>query len=127
MGNMMYAYVSHPDTAPNINKPPSFDPLLGFENGRKERTVKATREELDQARIPLEKRDYCVDDFMAFMKCRDSNFPFVLSKCSHERHVYEECEYQDFVLRMKEYEREKRLLERQKRIQQKDAAEELGD
>lgn len=38
MGNMMYAYVTHPDTAPDIKNPPTFNPLLGFPNGRKERS-----------------------------------------------------------------------------------------
>jgi hypothetical protein len=38
MGNVWYAYVSHPDTAPDIKNPPTFDPLFGFENGRRERS-----------------------------------------------------------------------------------------
>lgn len=38
MGNMWYAYVSHPDTAPDIKNPPTFDPLIGFPEGRVERS-----------------------------------------------------------------------------------------
>ncbi|KAH9504136.1 hypothetical protein Btru_065088 [Bulinus truncatus] len=92
MGNMWYAYVSHPDTTPDYNKPPTFDPLIGFPNGRKERCVKATREELDKANIPLDKRDYCVDYFLALVKCRHDHYPRTQKHCSHELHAWETCE-----------------------------------
>lgn len=39
MGNMYSAYVSSPDATPNINANPTFDPLYGFTNGRKERRM----------------------------------------------------------------------------------------
>ncbi|PVD23549.1 hypothetical protein C0Q70_16821 [Pomacea canaliculata] len=119
MGNMMYAYVTHPDTAPDIKNPPTFNPLLGFPNGRKERTIEATREELDRAAVPLDKRDYCVDFYLKYLRCREQAFPFVKSSCHHEWHEYDVCQYEDFVLRMKEYEREKRLKERAKRIEKR--------
>lgn len=127
MGNVMYAYITHPDTAPNYNKPPTFDPLVGFENGRKERAIQATREELDRANIPLDRRDYCVDYFLKFLRCREQKYPRVNSGCHHEKHEYDQCEYEDYVLRMKEYEREKRMKERAKRIAAKQATEELSD
>ena len=38
MGNVMYAYITHPDTAPDFNKAPTFDPNFGFPSGRKERS-----------------------------------------------------------------------------------------
>ncbi|BFZ17077.1 hypothetical protein BsWGS_20116 [Bradybaena similaris] len=115
MGNMWYAYVSHPDTAPNHKQPPTFDPLYGFPNGRKERTVKATREELDRANVPLDRRDYCVDIWLDFMKCRQDNMPRWKKHCAGYIHKWEECEREDTILRVKEWEREKRLKERAKR------------
>eukprot|EP00745_Piridium_sociabile_P004599 TRINITY_DN127713_c0_g2_i1.p1 TRINITY_DN127713_c0_g2~~TRINITY_DN127713_c0_g2_i1.p1 ORF type:complete len:128 (-),score=25.22 TRINITY_DN127713_c0_g2_i1:744-1127(-) len=127
MGNVMYAYITHPDTAPDINKPPIFEPLAGFQNGRQERTVKATREDLDRASIALDRRDYCVDFYLKFLQCRAQSFPRVTSGCHHEKHDYDQCEYEDFILRMKEYEREKRMKERSKRVSAKQAREELGD
>ncbi|KAK7487512.1 hypothetical protein BaRGS_00021214 [Batillaria attramentaria] len=127
MGNVMYAYITHPDTAPDFTKPPTFDPHVGFPNGRKERTIQATREELDAAGVPLDRRDYCVDYFLKLLRCRDQNFPRTVSSCHHEKHDYEVCQYEDYVLRMKEYEREKRLKEREKRIQEMQENEELGD
>ncbi|CAG5121203.1 unnamed protein product [Candidula unifasciata] len=115
MGNMWYTYISHPDTAPNVRNPPTFDPLYGFPNGRKERTIKATREELDRANIPLARRDYCVDNWLEFLKCRQDYFPRVKNYCSHQLHQWEECQREDSILRIKEWEREKRLKERAKR------------
>lgn len=37
MGNAVGLYCTKPDTTPNPNKDPSFDPNLGFPSGRKER------------------------------------------------------------------------------------------
>ncbi|KAF8778090.1 NADH dehydrogenase [ubiquinone] 1 beta subcomplex subunit 7-like [Argiope bruennichi] len=104
MGNMMEPDLPKPEPAYE----PKFDPMLGFPNGRKERTVKTTKEEMESAAIPPHLRDYCIDDYMQFLKCRQDRFPFVY-KCKHELHNYHNCEFEDFVLRMKEYEREARL------------------
>jgi len=123
MGNMWYAYVTNPDTAPDIKNPPTFDPLQGFPEGRQERTIKATREELDRANIPLKYRDYCVDHFMELMKCRQEHFPRVIKHCSKYVHNWEHCEIEDTNMRVKEWEREKRLKERSKRIASKEAEE----
>lgn len=48
---------------------------------------------------------------LKYNACRRDVFP-LLYKCAHDKHVYEACEHEDFVLRMKEYERERRLLVR---------------
>ncbi|GJQ71488.1 putative NADH dehydrogenase ubiquinone [Trypoxylus dichotomus] len=104
----------HPDVTPDPLKESQFDPNLGFENGRKERVIKATKAELESAKIPLSDRDYCVDYLLKFRVCRKDNFPWVV-KCEHEKHAYLHCQHEDFVLRMKDYERERRLLERQKK------------
>ncbi|CAL1546845.1 unnamed protein product [Lymnaea stagnalis] len=127
LGPMWYTYVSHPDTAPDYKNPPTFDPMLGFPNGRKEKTIKATREELDKANIPLDKRDYCVDYFLAFVKCRQEHFPRVSKYCSQQRHAWEHCENKDEIMRVKEWERERRLKERSKRIACKENREEMAE
>ncbi|KAL5016698.1 hypothetical protein ScPMuIL_006287 [Solemya velum] len=126
MGNMMYAYVTNPDTVPDYNAPPTFDPLQGFPNGRKERVINVTREELDKANIDLNRRDYCVDLYYNFMKCRRIDGIFAES-CQHIKHDHDKCEFDDYVLRMKEFEREKRMKERAKRLMQKSQAEALTD
>lgn len=113
MGNALDHYMK-PDVMPGPDVVPSFDPLMGF-GDRKERVMIATQEEMESAKIPLEHRDYCAHKLIAYQGCRSETFPF-LYKCAHERHEYLTCEYEDYVLRMKEFERERRLLERQKRI-----------
>lgn len=114
MGNG-FIRAANPDVMPDYNCEPSFDPLLGAPN-RKERISNVTKEEMISAKIPLKFRDYCVDKLLKYQSCRADSFPFVY-KCAHERHEYMNCEYEDYVLRMKEFEREKRLLYRQKRIE----------
>lgn len=113
MGNA-YLRAVHPDTMPGPDCVPTFDPLLGAPN-RKERVMKATKEEMVSAKLPLEDRDYCADKLLKYRACRADVFPW-LYKCHHEKHEYMTCEFEDYVLRMKEFEREKRLLERQKRL-----------
>ncbi|XP_012265521.2 NADH dehydrogenase [ubiquinone] 1 beta subcomplex subunit 7 [Athalia rosae] len=121
MGNTWAYYVSHPDTTPPSITPPTFDPLLGFSNGRKPRVMVATEEEMKSANLALKDRDYCAHHLLAYQACRADVWPLAY-KCAHERHVLFNCQYDDFVLTMKEYERERRLLQRQKRIQQATAA-----
>ncbi|XP_023012841.1 NADH dehydrogenase (ubiquinone) B18 subunit [Leptinotarsa decemlineata] len=108
-----------PEITPSPHEEPTFDPLLGFESGRKERVMIATEEEMRSAKLPLEDRDYCAHSLLKFRTCRRDNFPWVVN-CSHEKHEYLNCKYDDFVIRMKEYEREKRLRIKQ---QKENAAE----
>lgn len=49
-------------------------------------------EALKAARIPLAFRDTCGHLLLDLNKCRRPNY-FNPSKCGHERHTYEECEY----------------------------------
>merc|ERR1711915_104195 len=119
MGNLM----AQPPVYVDYTKEPTFDPLYGFPEGRKERVMLATPEEMESNRIPLDKRDYCAHKAIAHLACRDKNFPFV-NKCAHEKHDYLNCQYDDYVLRMKEHERERRLLERARRKARKAAHEE---
>uniref|UniRef100_A0A0K8TPD0 NADH dehydrogenase [ubiquinone] 1 beta subcomplex subunit 7 n=1 Tax=Tabanus bromius TaxID=304241 RepID=A0A0K8TPD0_TABBR len=117
MGNA-FALYTKPDVTPHPLKDPSFDPNFGFPQGRKPRVMIATKEEMESAKLPLADRDYCAHKLLKYRSCRSDVYPF-LYKCHHEKHDYLNCEYEDYILRMKEYEREKRLLARQKRIQKK--------
>ncbi|CAH1990190.1 unnamed protein product [Acanthoscelides obtectus] len=126
MGNSVTTYATggfnlyfHPEITPSPLEEPTFDPLMGFENGRKERVMIATEEELRSAKIPLDERDYCAHHLLAYRSCRRDNWPWA-AKCHHGKHAYLNCRYDDFVIRMKEYERERRLRVKQ----QKKAAEE---
>ncbi|XP_017771830.1 PREDICTED: NADH dehydrogenase [ubiquinone] 1 beta subcomplex subunit 7-like [Nicrophorus vespilloides] len=118
MGNIMGNGVSnglnlylHPEITPDPLKEPKNNPLEGFDKLRKERTVKATKAEMESAKIPLQNRDYCVDELLRFKACRKDVWPFAV-QCEHEKHAYLNCQYEDYVIRMKEYERERRLMER---------------
>ncbi|XP_046995475.1 NADH dehydrogenase [ubiquinone] 1 beta subcomplex subunit 7 [Schistocerca americana] len=126
MGNAWALYVSDPQGTPQPMKEPSFDPLLGFPNGRKQRVMLATEEEMISAKIPPENRDYCAHLLIKYQACRADVWPWAY-KCAHEKHAYMTCEFEDYVLRMKEYERERRLLQRQKRIAAKSHKEELEE
>ncbi|XP_044754626.1 NADH dehydrogenase [ubiquinone] 1 beta subcomplex subunit 7 [Coccinella septempunctata] len=114
MGQSLDIYYSgidryrNPDIVPDPSKEPSFDPNLGFNKPRKERVMHVTEEEMMSAKIPLEFRDYCAHKLIDYHVCRKKNWPWVVN-CHHEKHAYLTCEYEDYVMRMKEYERERRL------------------
>lgn len=40
MGNWYSTYIGNPAGMPDYHKPPTFDPMYGFPNGRKERGMK---------------------------------------------------------------------------------------
>ncbi|XP_022905070.1 NADH dehydrogenase [ubiquinone] 1 beta subcomplex subunit 7 [Onthophagus taurus] len=120
MGNAMgytidnaYNLKYHPDVTPHPLKESRFDPQEGFQGTRKRRSVNATKEDMLSAKIPPQNRDYCVDYLLKFQTCRKDNFPWVVA-CEHEKHEYLHCQHEDFVLRMKEFERERRLMVREK-------------
>ncbi|XP_003700453.1 NADH dehydrogenase (ubiquinone) B18 subunit [Megachile rotundata] len=115
MGNTVQTYF-HPGPYPETDGPPQFDPMLGFPKGRKQRVMKATEEEMIAAKVPLDLRDYCAHIYLDFVGCMRLNFPFYLP-CEKYQHKYADCEFEDYVLRMKEYERERRLLVRQEKKQ----------
>uniref|UniRef100_A0A1B6KDR7 NADH dehydrogenase [ubiquinone] 1 beta subcomplex subunit 7 n=1 Tax=Graphocephala atropunctata TaxID=36148 RepID=A0A1B6KDR7_9HEMI len=124
MGGMLtlgYNKYRYPDLYPEPDTLPKFDPLYGFPEGREEKVMIATEEEMYSAKVPHEFRDYCAHKYIEFLKCRKENFPWVV-KCHHEKHAYHDCEYQEYVDRMKDYERERRLMERSKRISLKASA-----
>ncbi|XP_076062681.1 NADH dehydrogenase (ubiquinone) B18 subunit [Oratosquilla oratoria] len=122
MGSVFSNYINDPQTCPNYTEAPSFDPVAGFPDGRKERVMVATQEEMESAKLPLKDRDYCAHLAIKYQACKHNVWPFVY-QCAHEKHDYLNCEYDDYVLRMKEYERERRMLERAKRKARKAARE----
>ncbi|MGH0155868.1 UNVERIFIED_CONTAM: hypothetical protein FKN15_034782 [Acipenser sinensis] len=120
--HLVRSYVTNPDTEPDPLKPAGFAPDLGFAE-RKERgkLMVATQEQMNAAQLPVEQRDYCAHHLLKLMKCKRDNWPNFLA-CKHERHDWDYCEHQDYVMRMKEFERERRLLMRKKRIEEAQAA-----
>ncbi|CAK9797099.1 NADH dehydrogenase [ubiquinone] 1 beta subcomplex subunit 7 [Anthophora plagiata] len=111
MGNMVQQLV-HPEPFPSADDGVSkYDPHYGFSGERKKREIPVPKEVLIAAKIPKAKRDYCVHFLLDLMTCQRKKFPFP-QNCRTELHHYDQCQYEDFVLRMKEYERERRLLAR---------------
>ncbi|EZA48147.1 hypothetical protein DMN91_008333 [Ooceraea biroi] len=122
MGNYwVSAHITHPDTTPRHESAPTFDPMLGFPKGRKPREMKMSEEDMMAAKIPLKQRDFCAHKWMELHECKRIHYPLML-KCAHKKHEYEQCQVEDYTIRLKEYERERRLRERQKRKQQAAAA-----
>ncbi|XKL62232.1 hypothetical protein PGB90_002065 [Kerria lacca] len=118
MGNT-FKYHMHPDEYPYDKSPIEFDPLYGFPEGaRKQKVARVSYAEIESMQPPLEFRDYCLHKVFEYKACVNENIPF-FSRCEHKMHEYANCEYEELYDRMKDYERERRLLLRRKRILQK--------
>lgn len=104
-------YVSNYSDMPELR--PTYDPHEGFERKRKIRKMIATEDEMDAARLLPSQRDYCAHKFIPLKECmgKSGYFKFL---CEPQVHEYVHCINDDYVLRMKEFEREKRLHERKK-------------
>ncbi|GAB5567823.1 NADH dehydrogenase [ubiquinone] 1 beta subcomplex subunit 7 [Prionailurus iriomotensis] len=108
---------------------PTFPPDYGFP-GRKEREMVATQQQMNDAQLVLQQRDYCAHYLIRLLKCKRDSFPNFLA-CKHEQHDWDHCEHLEpqtkqpatrrYVMRMKEFERERRLLQRKKRREQRAA------
>lgn len=61
--------------------------------------MKATKEEMDKARLPYAWRDYCAHLLIPLNECRQSH-SYMPWHCGHERHVYEKCQYKEFKRRV---------------------------
>ncbi|ELK06768.1 NADH dehydrogenase [ubiquinone] 1 beta subcomplex subunit 7 [Pteropus alecto] len=112
-------YLSDSSGEPDPLRMPTFPPDYGFQ-GRKEREMVATQQEMNDAQLVLQQRDYCAHYLIRLLKCKRDSFPNFLA-CKHEQHDWDYCEHLDYVMRMKEYERERRLLQRKKRREQREA------
>ncbi|KAK1129257.1 hypothetical protein K0M31_020386 [Melipona bicolor] len=116
MGNSFQIMFSS-DPFPKADTDPTFDPMFGFKGERKKRVEPAiTEEALIAAKVPTNLRDYCAHKYLDYQRCYMKEFPFV-TRCHDEAHHYLQCEYDDDVLRAKEYERERRLRLRELRKQ----------
>lgn len=102
-----------------MNDKPTFETNKGFSSRRAPRKMIACEDDLKSARVPPQFRDYCAHLLMNYLVCRYKNMPF-LYRCHHEKHAYLNCEHEDYVIRMKEFEREKRLREREKRLKEEE-------
>ncbi|KAM6218269.1 NADH dehydrogenase [ubiquinone] 1 beta subcomplex subunit 7 [Rhynchocyon petersi] len=112
-------YVGDGSGEPDPLRMPTFDPNFGFPE-RKERVMVATQQQMNDAQLPLHLRDYCAHHLIRLLKCKRDTFPNFLA-CKHEQHDWEYCEHLDYVSRMKEFERERRLLQRKKRREKREA------
>eukprot|EP00299_Pterocystis_sp_00344_P001517 c11366_g1_i1.p1 GENE.c11366_g1_i1~~c11366_g1_i1.p1 ORF type:complete len:112 (+),score=22.91 c11366_g1_i1:39-338(+) len=65
-----------------------------------EPVMQATQAEMEAARIPLGWRDYCAHLLIPLNKCRTKEL-YLPWKCQHEKHVYELCQYEEFLRRYK--------------------------
>jgi len=111
----------------DATKESQFDPSFGFEGKeRVPRVMVATEAEMVSAKVPHMFRDYCAHLYIAYQGCKKQKAPFFY-RCHHEKHEYETCEMEDYVIRMKEFEREERLLKRKQRIEAKARAREAQE
>lgn len=114
MGQIMGTYTArHLDLQMDSN--PTFPTHAGFTYKRQRRGTNVSAEALSSAKIPLKYRDFCGGPLLDYQVCRYKEMP-LLYRCHHERHAYLSCEQEDYVIRMKEFERERRLRERELRI-----------
>ena len=56
----------------------------------------ATREEMKAAKLDIGYRDFCAHLLIPLNACRRKSF-YLPWKCEHERHVYEKCQYKEYV------------------------------
>ncbi|CAK8689125.1 unnamed protein product [Clavelina lepadiformis] len=86
------------------------------------REMKVTSEEMDRARVPRERRDYCAHLWLGYLKCKREWFP-ELSRCDGVLHDYKHCNVDDIKHNMMEYERTKRLMARERKAMAESMAE----
>jgi len=106
------------NVVPDPRQGPTFDPMLGFPNGRKVRELPVSKEDMENWQIPGKYRNYCAHKYIDVKKCyRQTNLMqrLFLKSCEHPMHDWHSCLNDERILGYKEYEREKRLLARQKR------------
>ncbi len=53
-----------------------------------------TQQEMADAKVPINLRDYCAHLFIPLMKCRKENY-YLPWKCQTEKHAWDECQFQE--------------------------------
>jgi len=87
----------------------------------------ATAEEMEAVQVTPGFQGYCGREMIDYKVCSWKNpYPITWFSCSHENHAVLNCLSDDYKIRMKEFERERRLRIRQKKIDAA-AAEEAMD
>jgi len=54
----------------------------------------ATKEEMDSARLPDDKRDYCAHMLLRLYSCKSENWPWMY-KCHHAKEEYAHCQFEE--------------------------------
>jgi len=116
---------SQNSVTPMQDSKPTFDPLVGFPNGRVPRVMTVTAEEMEAVQLQPGEKNYCADLHVKAKVCHYENQPFAAWRCAHIKHEVDHCLKEDYILRMMEYERERRLRKRAQRIAATNAAEEM--
>lgn len=52
----------------------------------------ATQQEMNDAQLVLQQRDYCAHYLIKLLKCKRDSFPNFLA-CKHEQHDWDYCEH----------------------------------
>jgi hypothetical protein len=73
-----------PETSPRNDRPATFDPLAGFQNGRPKREMKVSWEEMDQYNLTIGQRDYCAHLLIPLIKCQTNYAPAAGHMCVNE-------------------------------------------
>ncbi|KAH1176532.1 hypothetical protein KIL84_021266 [Mauremys mutica] len=92
--HLVRRYLGDAEVEPDPLRMPTFEPGLGF-GERKERVMVATQQQMNDAQLPLEQRDYCAHHLIKLMKCKRDSFPNFLA-CRHERHEWDYCEHLEY-------------------------------
>ncbi|XP_074599797.1 NADH dehydrogenase (ubiquinone) B18 subunit [Brevipalpus obovatus] len=125
-GNLLWKFTfPHKRGEPFHMKESKYDPLYGFPRGRHRRESPISYAEAISSRIPPRHNDYCAHFWLKHAGCVKENFPYWF-RCNPYKWELLECQYQDKLLQLKEYERERRLDKRNKRILEKMRVEELA-
>ena len=62
-------------------------------------TYNQSHDDMSAARLPLSHRDTCAHLLIPLNACRRQTF-YMPGSCGHERHIYEECEYNAYLQRV---------------------------
>ncbi|XP_011814336.1 PREDICTED: NADH dehydrogenase [ubiquinone] 1 beta subcomplex subunit 7 [Colobus angolensis palliatus] len=117
--HLVRRYLGDASVEPDPLQMPTFPPDYGFPE-HKEREMVATQQEMMDAQLKLQLRDYCAHYLIRLLKCKCDSFLNFLA-CKQERHDWHYCGHRDYLMCMKEFEWERRLLQRKKRREKKAA------
>lgn len=103
------------DDEPDTFTPIKYHPQFGFDGKREKRQIPLSMEEMDSASMESEARNHCASIQLEYRSCIRSNRPWWF-RCKGLDHELHDCFVQELVHDMKEFEREKRLNRRERRI-----------